>query len=321
VFNTPCYFRDFVQRARAHGLEYLAEARPENMFVRNYGPVAVHHLLADHGDDHVLVEQHLDFAVNRSYRQTLLVHSERAPQISRTLDRSRNRRLHVAAWLPPVAGQARLDHSKQPYGADGAAKILVSDPSVKAALEALNSRWPWTLSWPELRAAARSRLVRSETNQLGDVEAAIDGLIEVLVMRGLARYRLDPVSPQPECTPVRVNEAARRMAELTRDDAEAFIFNHWHESLPLSPLDSHLLPLLDGSHDRDALVEVAVNLFRQNVIRIDCDDIRLVDEAAAREVLTEEIDTMPLRLVELKLLGIGDGAVDCHRPQRHIEAC
>ena len=39
AFNAPCYFRDFVDRARAHGMEYLAEAQPENMFVRNYGPV------------------------------------------------------------------------------------------------------------------------------------------------------------------------------------------------------------------------------------------------------------------------------------------
>lgn len=101
AFNAPCYFRDFVSRARAHGLEYLAEAQPENMFVRNYGPLAVDHLLKDHGEDQVLLEQHLDFVANRSYRQTLLVHSERAPQISRTMERNRNRRLHVAAWCRP----------------------------------------------------------------------------------------------------------------------------------------------------------------------------------------------------------------------------
>jgi methyltransferase-like protein len=306
AFNAPCYFRDFVSRARAHGLEYLAEAQPENMFVRNYGPRAVDHLLKDHGEDQVLLEQHLDFVVNRSYRQTLLVHSERAPQISRTMDRNRNRRLHVAAWVPPVAGQTRLDHSTQHYGADGVGKVVVYDPGVKAALDALNARWPWTVSWPELLAAARSRLVRSETTQPPDLETRIDGLIEVLIMQGLARYRLDPVFPQPVSTPIRLNEPARRMAELTRDDAEAFIFNHWHESMPLSPLDRHLLPLLDGGHDRDALLDALVGLFRQNVIRIDRDDEELVDETEVRDVLAGEIDTMPLRLVELKLLRVSD---------------
>jgi len=28
LFNAPCYFRDFVARARAHGLDYLSEAQP-----------------------------------------------------------------------------------------------------------------------------------------------------------------------------------------------------------------------------------------------------------------------------------------------------
>jgi hypothetical protein len=32
------------------------------------------------------------------------------------------------------------------------------------------------------------------------------------------------------------------MAELTREEADAFVFNHWHEFLPLSPVDRYLLP-------------------------------------------------------------------------------
>jgi hypothetical protein len=136
------------------------------------------------------------------------------------------------------------------------------------------------------------------------LDTRIDDLVEVLVMQGLARYRLDPVFPQSVCAPVRLNEAARRMAELTRDDDEAFIFNQWHESLPLAPLDRHLLPLLDGNRDRDALVDALVDLYRQNVIRIDRDDEELVDEAEVRDVLAGAIDTMPRRLVELKLLRV-----------------
>jgi SAM-dependent methyltransferase len=49
IFNAPCYFRDFVDRARAHGLDYLAEALPEYTFARNYGPTVVDHLL-DYAD-------------------------------------------------------------------------------------------------------------------------------------------------------------------------------------------------------------------------------------------------------------------------------
>ncbi|MDT5266198.1 MAG: hypothetical protein QOI90_2824 [Mycobacterium sp.] len=323
AFNAPCYFRDFVHRARAHGLEYLAEAQPENMFIHNYGPLVVDHLhedhlLKDHGLDHVLVEQHLDFVVNRSYRHTLLVKAERAEQISRTVDRNRNRRLHVAAQLRPVIGRTLLDHSNQQYGADGAAAIVAYDPAVKAAIDALSARWPWTLSWQELRAAVLARLARADVDEPADLDIRIDGLLEVLITRGLARYRLDPVFPRPVSTPVRLDEPVRRMAELTRDDSEAFVFNHWHESVPLSPLDRHLIPLLDGSHVRDALLDAMVDLVRQNVIRIDRDDEELVDETEVRDVLAGEIDAMPRRLVELKLLRVSARAntVDRRRPHR-----
>jgi len=318
AFNAPCYFRDFVHRARANGLEYLAEAQPENMFARNYGPLAVDHLREVDGGDPVLVEQHLDFVVNRSYRETLLVKAERAEQISRTVDRNRNRRLHVAARLQPITGRTVLDHSHQRYGADGVAAIVAYDPAVKAAIDALSARWPWTCTWQELRAAVRARLARADVDTPADLDIRIDGLLEVLITRGLARYRLDPVFPRPASTPVRLDEAVRRTAEQTRDDGEAFVFNHWHESVPLSPLDRHLLPLLDGNHDRDALLDAMVDLVRQNVIRIDRDDEELVDVAEVRDVLAGEIDAMPRRLVELKLLRVSARAntVDVRRPKR-----
>lgn len=318
AFNAPCYFRDFIRAARAHGLEYLADAQPENMFVGNYGPLAVDHLRDVDAGDRVLLEQHLDFVVNRSHRQTLLVKAERAEQIARTVDRNRNRRLHVAARVPPVAEQTRLDRSNQRYGADGAVAIVAYDPAIKAALDALSARWPWTLSWQELRAAVRARLARAGVYEPPDLDVRIDGLLEVLITRGMARYRLDPVSPRPVSTPLRLDEPVRRTAELTGDDGEPFAFSHWHESVPLSPLDGHLIPLLDGNHDRDALIEAMVDLVRQNVIRIDRDDEELVDENEIRDILAGEIDALPNRLVEMKLARFGARAdpVDRRRPHR-----
>jgi hypothetical protein len=316
AFNAPCYFRDFVRAARARGLEYLAEAQPENMFVGNYGPLAVGHLRDVDAGDRVLLEQHLDFVVNRSHRQTLLVKAERAAQIAHTVDRNRNRRLHVAARVPPVAEPTRLDHSNQRYGADGGVAIVAYDPAIKAALDALTTRWPWTLSWQELRVAVRARLARACVDEPPDLDVRIDGLLDVLITRGMARYRLDPVSPRPVSTPLRLDEPVRRTAELTGDDGEPFVFNQWHESVPLSPLDGHLIPLLDGNHDRDALLEAMVDLVRQNVIRIDRDDEELVDENEIRDILAGEIDALPSRLVEMKLARLGTRAdpVDRRRP-------
>ena len=289
IFNAPCYFRDFVDRARAHGLDYLAEARPEYTFARNYGPTVVDHLV-EYADDQILFEQHLDFVVNRHFRQTLLVRAECTPQISRALDRTRYRRTHFAA---------SLEHS------DGR-NLLTHDAALKAAVDALTDRWPWTLSWQELVDAAVARLARVGLDAPPDLEAGIDDLLECLIIQGQARYRLDPVSPEPACTPVRLNEAARRMAELTREDADAFVFNHWHELLPLSPVDRYLLPLLDGHRDRHALIEALMDAVAEGLIRIDRDDGQVLDGEGIRDVLAQQVDALPQRLTEMKLMPMCD---------------
>jgi methyltransferase-like protein len=285
LYNLPCYFTDFVARARSHGLDYLAEAQPEYSFATNYGPVVAEHVL-EHADDQVLLEQHLDFAVNRHYRQSLLVRAGSAMQIRRTLDRSRLRRMHFAMSSAMLPDWAQFDEGQ------------------KAAVDALTDQWPWTLSWPQIVEAARNRLSGAGASPTPDLEAQIDALIEGIVVQGLGRYRLDPVSPEPSCTPIRLAEPIRRMARLTRDDTDAFVFNHWHEQLPLSPVDRYLLPLLDGSRDRDGLLAVLLDVAGQGLIHIEREDGQERDADAIRDVLAQWVDALPQRLEEMKLTSV-----------------
>ena len=155
TFNAPCYFYEMVGRAGAHGLAFLAEARPETMFPSNQGPKVAEHLLEKCGGVQVLVEQYLDFVVNRMFRESLFVHAQRATQIRHDLDATRRRRMHFAAWTPPVDGPTRLDHSRQEYEVADGATLFTNDPGLKVTLETLNEQWPWTLSRDELVEAAR----------------------------------------------------------------------------------------------------------------------------------------------------------------------
>jgi len=302
TFNAPCYFLEMLECARTHDLAYLAEARPQVMFVGNYGAKVAERLTKECGESQVLLEQCLDFVVNRTFRQSLLVHADRARQISYHLDRSRYGRLNVAAWVPPADGQTQLDNSRQQYGAAGVAPLFTDIPAIKAALDALNARWPWTMSWPELLDAVQARLASAGVEAGADLKARIDDLLEVLILRGYAGFRLDPVLPEPTPAPWRLNEPNRRMAELTRAEGAASTFNVWHETLPLSPVDSYLLPLLDGTRDRDALVEALIGIAHEDLIRFERDGKPVSDEAELRDALTGYIDAMPQRLAEMKLL-------------------
>lgn len=292
-FNAPCYFYEMLGRARGHGLEYLAEARPETMFPANHGPKVAEYLREKCSGTQILVEQYLDFAVNRTFRESLLVHAERAPQIRYQPDPGRYAPLHFAAWTPPVDGPTLMDHSRQEYQVADGATLFTNDPGLKATLEVLNARWPWTLSRQELVETVHARLTSAGFAPSPDLAGHVDDLMGVLIVQGQVRYRLDPVLPQAvSAGALRLGEPLRRMAELTRSDKDASIFNLWHESLILSPVDRHLLPLLDGTRDRDALLQALLTIDRETPIGVE------------REAMAALVDGLPERLSEMKLLRV-----------------
>ena len=304
TFNSPCYFLEMLERAGEHGLAYLAEAQPSSMFAGNYGDKVAGPLLKECGHSQVLLEQYLDFVVNRPFRQTLLVHAERAPQIRYQLDHSRYRRLYFAAWMPPLAGETQLDDSQQEYGEAGAT-LFTTNPVVKAAVDVCTARWPWTLSRQELLDAVQTRLGAAGVEVAGDLEVGVDDLLDFLIVRGHARYRLDPVLPGSASTPLKLDEMVRRMAELTRGDSPPRTFNPWHETVQLSAMDSHVLPLLDGTHDRNALVEALVAAVREGLVSFERDGQPVTEDAEVRAEAEGYVDALPQRLAKMKLIAAG----------------
>jgi SAM-dependent methyltransferase len=298
AFQSPCYFYEMVGRAAEKGLVFLGEARPETMVPANHGPKVAEFLAEKCSGVQVLVEQYIDFAINRSFRESLFVHVERAKQINYQPDPHRYQRLHFAAWTPPADGETKMDRSRQEYVEVDGGTLFTNDPGVKAALESLNDRWPWTMSRQELIDTVKARLIAAGFNPSATIADTLDNLLAVLIGQGQARFRLDPVLPDPTPTPLRVDDAARRMAALTaRDDASTF--NAWHEPLVLSPVDRYLVPLLDGTRDRDALVDALVTIDAENPI-----DIEDGDDRSRRDLLAEQVDTLPQRLAEMKLIRI-----------------
>ena len=88
---------------------------------------------------------------------------------------------------------------------------------------------------------------------------------------------------------------------MTRDDKDASIFNLWHETLLPSSVDRQLLPLLDGTRDRDALVEALVAVDRRTPIAVEHDGEPVSDGIERRVLLAEHVDGLAQRLAEMKL--------------------
>ena len=97
-------------------------------------------------------------------------------------------------------------------------------------------------------------------------------------------------------------ESIRRMAELVRGDEDPYIFNVWHEGVLLPPVERHLVPLLDGTRDREALVQKLLPPLRKDVIRFYRDGRHLTEEAELRDAAAEYVDATPQRLEGMKLI-------------------
>ncbi len=73
--NHPVYFHEFVERAQAWGLRYLGETAASTMVVDNLRPEVARELIAL-ARDAIHLEQLMDLLRGRSFRNTLLCHTE-----------------------------------------------------------------------------------------------------------------------------------------------------------------------------------------------------------------------------------------------------
>jgi methyltransferase-like protein len=245
--NSPCYFKEFVRRANVHGLDYLAESDASTMFVQNYGDKVRQPLLNECGDSQVMMEQYLDFIVNRMFRQTLLVKQAQAGSIRYRLDQERLRALGFAAMFTAADGTPIVvGPGEQPCRTHRGANVTLRLPLHKAVAQILHERYPATV--------AVEALVDEATRRTGQARDEVDEMVmkmleEMLIVGAVSFRRSEPqvaakVSKRPQA--LATARTAKGMDLATGQAASAC--NQWHESVGLSAIERSLLPLLDGDH-------------------------------------------------------------------------
>lgn len=259
--NEPLYFHQFAERAARHGLQYLAEAELTTMLASNLAP-AVQETVLLIASDVIRQEQFMDFLRNRSFRQTLLVRSDRP--LDRTLTPERVTTLWAAAALLPVAGAPDFGSDREEaFRAPGGGLLKTANAATKAATVLLASRWPAAMAFGDL--------LREVTVMLGPAAAPaaaaavvpmpgiapISGLASTLASdllqchaAGLLELHAGPSGfvtrhgPLPFASPLARWQAAQSMTRVT---------TLRHE---VAQIDAHLgrlLQLLDGTRDLVAI--------------------------------------------------------------------
>ncbi|MEN9936406.1 MAG: hypothetical protein RLZZ387_2985 [Chloroflexota bacterium] len=247
--NDPCLFTQFAAHAAEHGLQYLAEADFHTVLPGNFAqPVAEE--LAALASDLIEMEQYMDFVRGRMFRRTLLCHAE-AP-VRRGLRPDRVMSLLSASRAVPVSpkpdmAQGAVEQFRAPNGSTLSTNQAVS----KVALGVLAERWPAPVAFGELLDAARARLESDGERERDALALASDLLAGYCYSAGLVElYSHTP--------PVASSVGERPLASLVvRSQAERddIVANLRHECVPLDELQQALLPLLDGTRDREALAD------------------------------------------------------------------
>lgn len=250
--NAPCYFKEFLARAEGHGLAYLCEAEPSTMFAQNYGEKVRDPLMRECGDSQVMMEQYLDFLVNRTFRQTLLVKKERASEIRYRLDPARIKEMEFAGVFATEDGsELTLDAREQQCKAIRDIKIVLRQPVQKAVAQVLEENYPASISAEALLSAVAKRTGESREA----VEQVTMAMLEELLILGalrIRRTRPDAASKIP-AMPQALASVRRALNPSSPVQVAMNACNQWHESVGLSTLELSLLPRLDGEHSHAAL--------------------------------------------------------------------
>lgn len=277
--NSPLYFHEFIERLDRVPLRYLCDSDLHLMVDRDM-PEAVHETLGRIASDQISMEQYLDFVRNRQFRTSVLCRQESEPQ--RRLQPARAQLLRYCM----KGGANQPEPSLAPdvevgFTSSSGARISSPDPLTKAALIELGERWPASLGFDELLAAADTRV------QAADVQAESDpdrdrlaaDLIECLLRKAVtARADEPPHATQMPDKP-RVSAFNRLTAER-----EGWLANNHHARVVLPTPLAMLVPLLDGTRDRAQLVAEIMTLVRAKQLNIATNDGAPVEAGPQLEI-------------------------------------
>jgi methyltransferase-like protein/2-polyprenyl-3-methyl-5-hydroxy-6-metoxy-1,4-benzoquinol methylase len=279
--NEPCYFRDFVKKAKEHDLRYLAESEPSTMFVSNLGNDIAQALLNEANGDQITLEQYMDFVKNRQFRQTILTHQKNAEKIRY---RIRAEDLKTFEFMGVFAAQnIEYDQLATTFDNGLGAKIAVSQPFEKAALQFINQAFPSTVGFGEILEGAQ-KIINSKLPVHADILAS---LIEQLLIRGFVRFNLSKVQATNTISDKPTVSELTRFMLANRQNAS--VTNLHHQTVKLNLVQQHIVPILDGKHTKEQIFAHLLEQAMKNVLQFNRHGVILTEakdiEAAAKDHL------------------------------------
>ena len=240
--NQPLYFHQFMERASAHGLQYVWEARPHSPM--QLLSTQTRETLDRIATDLIDLEQNLDFLHNRTFRRTLLCHQGQAlhrdphPELARAFRYS-----SFAQFTEPdpdISGNGVIVFRGEVF------KGTTNMPLVKLALADLMRAFPERLSFEDLFDRVWPSLKETRQASLGPAEARtlLGGALFSSYQSTLVRLH---VAPQPFTLQISERPKASPLARWQAATTAGPVASLCHQGVPVDGPAQELLSLLDGT--------------------------------------------------------------------------
>ncbi len=305
--NNPLYFHQFADLAKRHGLKYLGEARVGTMVTGNFGP-EIEKTLRMLATDQIQAEQYMDFLRNRMFRETLLCLDRVNPNWA--VNPESLRVLHVASGARPVDAQGQPltagvpvtdEASNVSYRSATGMSMATTRPLLKAVMQVLNTAFPATVPFDLLRKESRALLGGDGTDPkqvAEDTNVIAVGLLncymgsDLIELHGMPITFAKSAGEKPTALVIARAQASR----------SAVVTNRRHEVVRLNDLDKHLVPLLDGTRDKAAIVVELIKVAQTGALNVQKDGLTITEPAEIEQALTSVMDQALANVARMALL-------------------
>ena len=267
-WNEPVYFSEFMRRAAAHRLGFLAEA---NLVVEPSAMVQLPDMLVAAGD-RIRSEQYMDFVQGRMFRRTLLchdgVHSSAEPVVDAI------RQLRVRSRVEPVDPSAE-DAARGPgvaaFRIPEGRTVTTNNPVIILTLMALVAVAPVVVAYEDLKRRVGDALAASNPPAPDSVASAIaddEALLGALLMcakGGFVEFRVLPANAVASAGVRPKASALARWQALYSDEVTTL----GNSPYRLVGAERFLIPHLDGTKDRAQLARVTGHGFTSGDLKLD----------------------------------------------------
>ncbi|HJD56181.1 MAG TPA: class I SAM-dependent methyltransferase [Rickettsia endosymbiont of Pyrocoelia pectoralis] len=279
--NAQFYFHEFMEEARKHDLQYLADCNLSTMYLGNMPAKVVEQLKAV--NDIVRTEQYMDFITNRRFRTTLLCHKD--VKINRNINNEDIAKFNLIFNIVPEKPLKEVDLNNASeslkffLNGNKESNLTTSSPYMKAILYTFGENLNNPLSFEKITAEANKKL---HSTKLNEIKAELLGNAMKLVLQGYINITTQKHRDHPELNKPKTTKMVIHQASHT---PYMWVTNLKHEPIGVNFFEKIALRYMDGTHDKKAIIEAVIGHIEKGEITLSREGNKMENKEEIRKEL------------------------------------